>query len=229
MNGAATIDDDITGAGNSGISELRSGMRPLSSKIAVNISIKMVIACRLQDQTTGPCKVKVTTKIFHSILVSPVWVVNISCTHVHCHQDVWMSVLCKKIYLTDKGPVVPGSIERSGIWIRWYNLACEGVFLCDLVASETNIFKDLINETRLCHCDCDGSIRFRCMCYLYAKKTFNITFILEKEFSGKKFAEVINDQVIMSEHQTIIGIHNQNAILVNEQTGINVGLDEAMR
>ena len=94
MNWTATINDDVTSAGNGGISKLRSGMRPLASEIAVDISIEMVVTSRLQDQTTVPCEVKIATKLFDCVLVSVIWVVDISGTHMHCHQNIQVSVLC---------------------------------------------------------------------------------------------------------------------------------------
>ena len=49
-----------------------------------------------------------------------------------------------------------------------------------------------------------------------AKETFNVAIVLEKKLGGKTFAEVVNDQVIASKHQTIICVDNENAILPNK-------------
>ena len=65
------------------------------------------------------------------------------------------------------------------------------------------------------------------MCYLDTKETFNITFVFEKEFGRKTFTKVVDDQIVTSEHQAIISINNQNAVLANKQTRVNIGLDEA--
>ena len=67
------------------------------------------------------------------------------------------------------------------------------------------------------------------MCDLDAKETFNITFIFEEEFGRKTFAKVVNDGIVAGEHQAIISINNQNAVLANEETRVNIGLDEAAR
>ena len=92
-------------------------MRPLSGEITVNISIEMVVTSRLQNQTMVPCEVKVATKIFDCILVSLIQVVDVSCTHLHCHQNIWVGVLSKKVQLASNQLVVPGSIKWSSIWI----------------------------------------------------------------------------------------------------------------
>ena len=61
------------------------------------------------------------------------------------------------------------------------------------------------------------------MCYLDTKETF------EEEFGRKTFTKVIDDPIVASEHQAIISINNQNAVLVNKQTRVNIGLDKAAR
>ena len=85
MNWTARVNNDITSVGNGGTSKLRSGMRSLSGKITVNISIETVVTGWLQNQTTFPGEVKVAAKILDCILVSPIWVVDIPHTHGHSH------------------------------------------------------------------------------------------------------------------------------------------------
>jgi hypothetical protein len=97
MNWTTTVNNDITSAGNGGISKLRSGMGPLSSEIAVDISVETIVTGRLQNQTTVPSKVQIAAEILDGILVSPVWIVDIPRTHMNGHRYIWMHVLSEKV------------------------------------------------------------------------------------------------------------------------------------
>jgi hypothetical protein len=99
---------------------------------------------------------------------------------VDCHCDIWSGILCQKIQLANQGAILPGSVERVGVqmWLknffRWCPLGC------NFVTDDANIFKDLINETGLCHGYCHGTVEFDSISDVDTEKVFDITFVLIK-------------------------------------------------
>jgi hypothetical protein len=88
---------------------------------------------------------EVTANVFDSILMNAIRFGYKSCAHMNSHGNVWSSVLCKKVQFADQRPIVPVSVEGRGIvvWLKY--LTCWCPLLCDLIADETHIIKNLIN------------------------------------------------------------------------------------
>jgi hypothetical protein len=186
----------------------------------------MIVTVWLQNKTTRSSVMKVTANVFGSVLMNVIQFSHKSCAHMNSHGNVWSSVLCKKVQFAYQRPIVPVSVEERGVvmWLEY--LTCWCPLLCDLIADETHVFKNLINQARLRHRYGDRTIRIKRVSDVNTKKILDVTLVFEQEFGQKTFAQIIDGGVVIGEKEAIIRVKDNYAIFLNEQTGINLGLNK---
>jgi hypothetical protein len=101
---------------------------------------------------------------------------------MNSHGYVWTCVLCEEVQFADDRLIVPIGIKGSGIGIQLKDVHCWCAFLSHLITNKTNVLKDLIDQTWLCHGDGNRAIRCNGVINLNAKEALNVAFIFQQEF-----------------------------------------------